>query len=97
MDDATKIAVAEGATLSLGGNNAVNLLNTKVVGSGTVAISENTTIDTNVSSEAPYTTLATGTLLVKEGKSLTLGTDKNNHYLDFSSFSAVELENGASI
>ena len=96
MAEATSIVVTPTGTLSIGGTDAASLLNSKVKGSGTVVINADTSLPTG-SQASPYTTLATGTLRIAEGKMLTLGTNKDSHYYDLSSFSAVELANGAVI
>ena len=95
MGGATTIAIAAGKTLSVGGSDLATVMS-KTSGVGNVTVSESGTI-TGGGSSSVYTTHATGTLTVAASKTLTLGTNKDNQYLDFSSFSNVVLENNAVI
>ena len=95
MGAATTISVAAGKTLSVGGTDLATVMS-KTSGAGNVTVSASGTI-TGGGSSSVYTTHATGTLTLKAGQTLILGTNKDNQYLDFSSFSNVVLENGAII
>ena len=93
VDAANSLTIGEGSTMKLTGeSSAISLMGGDgVANNGTFQIATNTTVSGSLTSKMG------GTLSVAAGKLLTLGTTKDSHSIDLTSYNALVLEEGAFI
>ncbi len=94
MVGATALSIAPNASLTTT-TDVANLLK-KSTGTGTFVVGDDNTI-TGISPAAPFASSFAGTLEVAANKKLTLGTNTNGQYIDFSTLEALVLGAGANI